>query len=217
MLIFHQSGRVPNATVREFGALGRAGELEGRRPGRVFTLVSRQKDTAMSTDYLPRITPRDLSVLEAMLDRDQFGNEGLTSAIRRKLQLAQIVFADDLAPNVVTLGSRLAFQADDRPIEERTLVTVEHYAAGEAHQTIASLRGIAMLGLAEGNRVDVELEDGSTEALAIIQVLYQPEADRKSRGARSGLRLVSSREEAEQAVPAPSPHPYDDDPGPSAA
>lgn len=216
MLLFHQSDDVPNATVREFCAQGRAGELQGRRPGRVFTLVSRQKDTAMSTDYLPKITPRDLSVLEAMLDRDLLGDEALTGAVRRKLQLAQIVFADDLEPNIVTLGSRVAFQADDEPVEERTLVTIEHYAEGEAHQTIASQRGIAMLGLAEGNCIEVECEDGSTEALAIIQVLYQPEADRKARGARPGLRLVSSREEAGKPVPAPN-HPYDDDPGPSAA
>jgi len=216
MMHIDQSGPAPNAWVRTFSAPGRAGELEGRRPGRVFTLVSRQKGTAMSTDYLPQITPRDLSILENMLDRDVTGDEKLTAAIRRKLQLARIVFADDLAPNIVTLGSRVAFQAGHRPVEERTLVTIDQYVPGQGHQTIASLRGVAMLGLAEGNCIEVEL-DGSSETISVIQVLYQPEADRRTRGARSGLRLVASREDAAQPAPAPRQTPYDDDPGPSAA
>lgn len=167
----------------------------------------------MTTDYLPRITPRDLGILEAMLDRDADGSDVLARAIRRKLRLAQIVFADDLPANIVTLGSRIAFQIDDRPIEERTLVAPEQYVPSQGHQSIASLRGVAMLGLAEGNCLEIELED-RTETLSIVQVLYQPEADRSTRKAPA-LRLVSNR--ADAARPIPTPHPYDDDPGPSAA
>lgn len=203
-----------NNAVRKFCREGQAGELRARRPGRVFPHVSRQKDTAMSTDYLPRITTRDLSILEEMLDRGTDGNALLATAIRRKLRLAQITFADDLPANVVTLGSRLAFQVDDRPIEERTLVTTEQYVHGQGHQSIASLRGVAMLGLAEGNCLDVEL-DGRAETLGIIQVLYQPEASRRARGDRAGLRLVSNRTGTSR--PAPRPDPHGDDPGPSAA
>ena len=171
----------------------------------------------MSTDYLPKITPRDLGFLEAMLDGGLDGGEKLIGAIRSKLQRAQIVFADDMPANVVTLGTRLAFQVDDRPIDERTLVTVEQYAPGQGHQSIASARGIAMLGLAEGNFIEFERED-RTELLSIIQVLYQPEADRKRRKAPAGLRVVSSREDlARPAAAKRSSHPQNDDPGPSAA
>ena len=170
----------------------------------------------MSTDYLPKITPRDLSILEGMLEQG-LGDAKLTNAIRRKLQLAQIVFADDLQPNVVTLGSRLAFQLDDRPIEERVLVTMEHYVPGQDGQSIASLNGIAMLGLTEGNCVEIEGED-EIKTLSIIQVLYQPEADRRRRGVPAGLRLVSNREDTAQAVKTlHRTTPHDDDPGPSAA
>lgn len=171
----------------------------------------------MSTDYLPKITPRDLGILETMADRGIGGSEMLTGAIRRKLQLAQIVFADDLPANVVTLGTRVAFRIDEQPAQEGTLVTVEQYVPGQDHVSIASLRGVAMLGLAEGNCLEVELEEG-TETLAIIQVLSQPEAERKNRGGGQGLRLVSSREGSAETAPLRRPiYPSDDDPGPSAA
>ena len=49
----------------------------------------------MSTDPSPRITPRDLDVLQSVLNR-MVGNEPLAAALRRKLQQARIVPADSL-------------------------------------------------------------------------------------------------------------------------
>lgn len=217
MTTIDQSALSRTRTARKFCDEGQAGGLQARQPGRVCTLVSRQKDTAMSADYLPKITPRDLNILEDMLDHSHRDDHRLANAIRRKLRLAQIIFADDLPASIVTLGSRIAFQVDERPIEERTLVTAEQYVPGQAHQSIASLRGIAMLGLAEGNYVEVELED-RTETLAVIQVLYQPEAERRGRKAPTGLRLVSSGEGAMRTTRSVrDSNPLDDDPGPSAA
>ncbi|HCE23434.1 MAG TPA: nucleoside-diphosphate kinase, partial [Hyphomonas sp.] len=63
----------------------------------------------MSTTNLPRLTPRDFTILETMLADHLGGDEMLISAIRKKLKFAQIVFADDLPADVVTLGSPAAF------------------------------------------------------------------------------------------------------------
>ncbi|WP_127144655.1 hypothetical protein [Pelagibacterium montanilacus] len=80
----------------------------------------------MSTAIVPELTPRDFSILENML-ADHIGHdELLIAAIRKKLDFARIVFADDLARDVVTIGSRVIFGINGGFPMERRLVAIEH-------------------------------------------------------------------------------------------
>ncbi|WP_417580705.1 hypothetical protein [Pelagibacterium sp.] len=171
----------------------------------------------MSSAILPRLTPRDFAILETILADHLGGGDQLIAAVRKKLRLAQLVFADDLAKDVATIGSRIVFSIDDGVPQERTLVSVEHYVPGQGHQTLASLRGVALLGLSAGERIAIDC-GGRLEQLELHRVLYQPESEIKARKKQSPIHLVSSRDDKQSVGPhrLKMPHP-DDDPGPSAA
>jgi len=79
--------------------------------------------------------------------------------------------------NVVRIGSRLVFTIDDGWPQERRLVHQRHYVPGQNCQTIASFRGIAMLGLAEGGQAEIRYP-GRTETIEIHKVLSRPESQK---------------------------------------
>lgn len=167
----------------------------------------------MSSDPSPRITPRDLDVLQSVLGR-MVGNEPLAVALRLKLQQSRVVPTEALAPDVVTLGSHVRYRIGDGPLAEGILVSDQLFDSASGHISLASPRGLAMLGLWAGTSIDIPGEAGP---LTIVDVLLQPEAEHKRRP-RMSLRVVSSRDDLAPAAPDPQPpHPFDDDPGPSAA
>lgn len=171
----------------------------------------------MNEVILPKLTPRDFSILEALLSEPPHDDEALVAAVRRKLQLAQIVFAEDMPATIVTRGSRVRLGIDDRAPEEWTLVLETHYVPNAGHQLLTTVRGLEMLGLAEGARVVINLGD-RTEQIEILKVLYQPEAERRVAQPRSGPTLVASRERRGTTIDRRSRKPApDDDPGPSVA
>ncbi len=170
----------------------------------------------MSPAMLPRLTPRDFAILETMLADHLGDDELLIAAIRKKMQFAKIVFADDLPGEIVTIGSRVAFTVDEEWPQERRLVTLEHYVPGQDHQSVASLRGIGLLGQAAGDKIEIDF-GGRVVALEIHTVLYQPEAESKARRKPSDLHLVASRGDSRQPVSHRSGRRPGDDPGPSAA
>lgn len=170
----------------------------------------------MSPAMLPRLTPRDFAILETMLADHLGDDELLIAAIRKKMQFAKIVFADDLPGEIVTIGSRVAFTVNDGWPQERRLVTLEHYVPGQDHQSVASLRGIGLLGQAAGDKIEIDF-GGRVVTLEIHNVLFQPEAESKQRKRQAGVHLVSSRGDSPQPVTRRSSLRPGDDPGPSAA
>lgn len=170
----------------------------------------------MCAAIVTRLTPRDFAILENMLADHLGDDELLIAAIRRKLEDAQIVFAEDLPGDVVTVGSRVAFTVDDGWPQERRLVTLAHYVPGQDHQSLASLRGIGLLGQTAGDKIEIDF-GGRVVALEIHTVLYQPEAESIARKKPADLRLVASREDSQQPAPHRSALQPGDDPGPSAA
>lgn len=165
----------------------------------------------MSTENPIQLSPQAIFTLEALLSSYSGHAHLLTSAIRRKLACAEIRFPDDLDADVVTLGSRVLFTIDDSLPHDRRLVREDQYVPGQGHQTIASLRGIAMLGLRSGMRAEIDCGN-RIETIDILDVPFQPES--MGNQSRQHLRLVSDR----AVSPAPSIwRRSGDDPGPSAA
>lgn len=177
-----------------------------------------------------QLTTKDYTILEVMLERCLGRDDPMREILRRKLEGAAVVFRDDVSPTVVTLSSRVSYRIDDGPAETRIVAHDEMRGMVGSVMSITNPRGLALLGLAEGQSMTIRRADGADEKLTVQEVVYQPEAARREadtlqRGGgqpkRRGpiLRLVHS-----SGVPA-GPLPelltrFDggpDDPGPAAA
>lgn len=164
----------------------------------------------MHNPNVPILTPRDFAILESVLAEQVGSNDRLAFAIRRKQELCHVFFNDNLPRDVVTLGSRLRFTIDDGPPVERRLVEPQLYVPGQGCQSVASMRGIAMLGLRVGARVAVD-HGTRVETLEISDLLYQPQAETAARQAPAPEEVPQWGPEPVIAKPATKPV-FDDGP-----
>lgn len=172
------------------------------------------------------LTTKDLTILEVMLDGCPGRDDRLAPILRKKINSALIMFRDDVPENVATLSSRVAFSVDGKPAETRIISHEQTTSPTGMFLSIASPRGLALLGLVEGQEFRLTGRDGSEERILLEEVLYQPEAVRRARkmaaktdvpqAARSSLRLVSAQASVRPKVGTAVPGGFDD-PGPSAA
>lgn len=172
------------------------------------------------------LTTKDLAVLEVMLERRRAFADPIVRMLEDKLANAGVVSIDAVEPDVVTLNSRVVFRIDAGSVETRTLVQNEGRGPVGSSLSVATRRGLCMLGMAEGQTAVIEQADGRRESIQITAVLYQPEAARravreKSAGARRPHRLTLVYSAAAGSRPLGEMtgmrQTEDDDPGPSAA
>src|SRR5690606_34061925 len=95
------------------------------------------------------LTTKDLTILEVMLARCLGREDPMAPLLRRKIDSATVVFSDDVPPDVATLNSRVNFSVDGR---SDSRILAQGVAGGSVglYLPITSLRGLALLGLAEG-------------------------------------------------------------------
>lgn len=172
------------------------------------------------------LTTKDLAVLEVMLERRRAFADPMASMLEDKLANAGVVSIDAVEPDIVTLNSRVVFRIDAGSVETRTLVQNEGRGPVGSSLSVATRRGLCMLGMAEGQTAMIEQADGRRESIQIKAVLYQPEAARravreKPAGAHRPHRLTLVYSAAAGSRPlgemAGMRQTEDDDPGPSAA
>lgn len=174
------------------------------------------------------LTTKDFTILEVMLDRSLDPADAMTALLRRKLDSAIVVFRDDVPPQVATLSSRVSFSVDGGEPDSRILSHDRMSSPVGLYLPITARRGLALLGLTEGQVVRITNHDGAQESIQLHQVLYQPEAARREKQAmarqaapqlrRSTLRVITGALAQERAVcRVPAPLDDGDDPGPSAA
>lgn len=174
-----------------------------------------------------QLTAKDLSVLEVMLDRCNDRDGPLAALIQRKLDAAVVVFRDDIPPKVVTLNSRVAYRVDHGILKEHLIVQSVGTGFPDFALSIHTLRGLGLLGLAEGQSITIDAYDGKEETLFVESVIFQPEAGFRDRERRmmgpfqptGGIpysvgKVVSLRLKRPPVLAA---DPDDDDPGPQAA
>jgi regulator of nucleoside diphosphate kinase len=175
------------------------------------------------------LTTRDFHLLRTLSERSVYRDEAFLRLLRQKLSTATVVFPEDIDPQVATINSRVDFSVDGQPSESRALVhDGDHAVAG---LTIATLRGLALLGMREGETVVVERSDGKREELRLDRVAYQPEAARRAgsggldaaerdAGAEPQASVIlfpGHRKPASRHIPSALIGAEDDDPGPGAA
>jgi regulator of nucleoside diphosphate kinase len=171
------------------------------------------------------LTTKDYTILEVMLERCLGVDDPMRPILQEKLKGAVVVFADDIPPVVVTLNSRVAYRVNDGAAETRIVAHDEIRGLVGRVISITVLRGLALLGLAEGQSFHIRGHDGAGETVTVQEVAYQPEAARREAERMNrtapfpGLRLVHSSDDARAAArKAATRHvSIPDDPGPSAA
>lgn len=167
-----------------------------------------------------RLTPKNHAILTALLERCREPHGDFAVLLRRKLVGARLWHADEIPADVVTADSRVIFRAGGGPLQTRIVARSPVAGPVGLLLPVTSLRGLALLGLAEGESICIGEGEGSVR-LTVEAVAYQPETAqrealrRKEQGPR--LRLVHSTDRWE--TPAAPPRAPDglDDPGPSVA
>jgi regulator of nucleoside diphosphate kinase len=172
------------------------------------------------------LTTKDFTILEVMRDHPLGRHDRLLELIRRKMCKAIVVFREDLPDGVASINSRVTFRVNDGENDTRVLSTGQVTAPVGMFLPITTLRGLALLGLSEGQDIVLTNLDGVEERVLLEKVDYQPEASRRERQAlgvevapnqnKPLLRVVSSgvRQMRHPVSVNPTGH---DDPGPSAA
>lgn len=171
------------------------------------------------------LTMKDYTILEVMLARDKGHSEAITDLLRRKLATAKVVFQDEISPRVATINSRIDYRIDGGQVESRVLSHGEVEPAPGITLPVSTLRGLALLGQAEGEPITVHRSDGETEVLTIERVAYQPESARKQTahlgrcapGEQSAFRLTHLTDRLPHRDASAHRGSGGDDPGPSAA
>lgn len=174
-----------------------------------------------------RLTRKDFAVLEVMLERRRAFADPIVHMLEQKLSTADVVPTDSVGSDIVTLNSRVVFCIDAGPAETRTLVQNEVRGPVGSSLSVATRRGLCMLGMAVGQIISIGHPDGRRESILIKAVLYQPEAARRAVQEKSraemrrphGLSLVYSAAADRRPLGerAGMRQTEDDDPGPSAA
>ena len=136
----------------------------------------------MSDTETCQLTTNDYTILEVMREFHHPDRSEIVSEIlHRKVSRALVMFRDDIPPTVVTLSSRVSFRVDDGPAETRIIAHDEMRGLVGMLLPITNPRGLALLGLAEGQSMTIPKADGSVETLTVQEVIYQPEAARRER------------------------------------
>lgn len=167
------------------------------------------------------LTTKDFTILEVMFDRKLSADPTMGTLIRHKLDTAVVVFREDVPVNVVTLNSRVAYRVGDGEAEIRIVSHDELRGLVGFTLPITHPRGLALLGLREGQSITIPLAGGGAETLTVQSILFQPEAAGRrmtaSRQARRRLRLVYDADALPVAVGTTELTDGPDDPGPAAA
>ena len=172
------------------------------------------------------LTTKDFTILEVMRERCFGPDDPLAPILKRKIETALVVFRDDVPVNVATLSSRVAFSVDGREPDTRILSHDHMNGSVGLFLPITTSKGLALLGLAEGQDFLLATHEGREERVVLEKVHYQPEAARREREAlastsapaqrKPSLKLVRGALYSEPSFMPAGSHDFDG-PGPSAA
>jgi regulator of nucleoside diphosphate kinase len=151
----------------------------------------------------PRIllSTADVDILLSIAERGE-GCLAYRNLLRRRLEAATILMPWDMPGNVVTIDSRFVYRIDDRDPLAAIAVQSPPHGLAEFALSIRTMRGLALLGLAEGSAVTIDGPDGRRERLTVERMLHRPEPEARDLAAHSAIR---QRWYASLGSSAPSP------------
>ncbi len=170
------------------------------------------------------LTTKDFRILEVMFDRCLGRDDPMALLLKRKLDAARVVFLDDVPTNVATLSSRVVFSVDGRDPDTRVISHDRMTSPIGLFLPVTTFRGLALVGLFEGQHFSLPGQNGVEETVLLEKVLYQPEAARREKEALDrtavampALRVVQGGIRARPDIAGAAPVRFDDPDGPSAA
>lgn len=173
------------------------------------------------------LTTKDFTIIEVMRDRCLGQDDPLAPILKRKIESAIVMFRDDVPDDVATMSSRVTFSVNGRDPDTRIISHDRMASTVGMFLPVTTLRGLALLGLSEGEHFVFTNSDGIEEQVLLEKVDYQPEAARREKEAlerhsmgrapgKPSLRLVRGDFHDRAPLVAVSSGGFDD-PGPSAA
>jgi regulator of nucleoside diphosphate kinase len=173
------------------------------------------------------LTTKDFTIIEVMRDRCLGQDDPLAPILKRKIGSTIVMFRDDVPDDVATMSSRVTFSVNGRDPDTRIISHDRMASTVGMFLPVTTLRGLALLGLSEGEHFVFTNSDGVEEQVLLEKVDYQPEAARREKEAlerhsmgrapgKPSLRLVRGDFHDRAPLVAVSPGGFDD-PGPSAA
>ena len=172
------------------------------------------------------LTTKDFTIVEVMRDRCLGQDDPLAPILKRKIESAIVMFRDDVPDDVATMSSRVTFSVNGRDPDTRIISHDRMTSPIGMFLPVTTLRGLALLGLAQGEQFVFTNSDGVEERILLEKVHYQPESARREKEAlerlavpppgRPSLRLVRGAFYDRAPLAATSLEGFDD-PGPSAA
>ena len=176
-----------------------------------------------SDQHLPT---NDFGILEIMLDGCLGREDLLVSILKRKIETATVMFRDDFPVNPATLSSLVTFSVNGREPDSRIISHDRLTSPTGMFLQITTARGLALVGLSEGQEFTLPNADGQEKRILLHEVHYQPERTKREKEALGQLNLPASGEPALRVItgafcdkPRLVPTAYDrfDGPGPSTA
>jgi regulator of nucleoside diphosphate kinase len=160
------------------------------------------------------LTAKDHVFLESLLLAGR-NTDAYLQLLRHKLETATVVPTELVHARTATIDSRIAFSVGGGAAEQRVLSRDEKSATHGLSLPVTTMRGLALLGLKEGDVYPLRKENGIIEPLRLEKMLYQPEAARRREHAAATAAVLQFR--SGSPATGPAAHVSEDDPGPSAA
>lgn len=133
----------------------------------------------MNPSQEPVVTRLDVHRLEnAVLGiaRRRGARDAALRALEARLDAARVVAATEVAPDVVTMNSRVTLESADGRRRVVTLAYPEDADAERGCVSVLAPLGRALLGARVGEAARVDVPDSATRALRIVGIEYQPES-----------------------------------------
>ena len=124
------------------------------------------------------LTTKDFTIVEVMRDRCLGQDDPLAPILKRKIESAIVMFRDDVPDDVATMSSRVTFSVNGRDPDTRIISHDRMTTPIGMFLPVTTLRGLALLGLAEGEHFILTNGDGIEERILLEKVHYQPESAR---------------------------------------
>jgi transcription elongation GreA/GreB family factor len=118
----------------------------------------------------PVLQVRDYRLLRQLYDRLNGSKEPFERIVRTKLERARLILPGEASVPRVRLGSRIRFQIEGVPAEDRTLVMATDYRPDGRCLALDSPIGVALLGHQAGDVIDAEWRSDCPEAIVILNV-----------------------------------------------
>jgi regulator of nucleoside diphosphate kinase len=136
------------------------------------------KHAALSATDDTILSSNDFARLEIMaLDEGGTTRERILA----KLDAGTVASGENIASNVATIGSVLRYRFGNGPVERRTLSLPSVARPTGQFINVVTPVGLALLGRRAGQRWAVELPEGRSIMLELLEVEFQPEAEVRRR------------------------------------